>query len=243
MALARQFSFDNTIHFFETLFLEEPLEIEWLRARPLFAQQAIFHMKFFAFILKGKLIEQIPSLLSHYLPLRDQKGYEELNWTLFPYDVWSGNLEKAEQNLMAFLKGHNAEAIAFFDTAHKMMRQALGRRNVILGPHENLCYILALFKGRDKSHHKKIQTLLDLESSTRSRAVSRALKDVLQKLEGHDNADQGSVASRYEEFDPFTGAVVALADCWLEEKDQIRVNFASAKRQFETYKNLLPLVS
>jgi len=261
LALAQNLSSEDLNTFLGTLFLEEPLEIDWLKTRPIMAQHIIFHAKLFAFVLKGDLVEEVSSLLAHYLPLRDAKGYEALDDTLLPYDILSGNLEKAEENLkqggnpesfsfqallgmVTFLKGQNEQAIALFDTAHKMMRKAYGRRNVLLGPHETLCYILALFKSDDKQLHKKIQTLLDLENSLRSREVSWALGNILKKLQGHDNKIGNPFPRSYDEdMDPFTGAIVALADFWLEEEDGIRVNISSVKRQFEAYKNLFPLVA
>lgn len=259
LALAQSFPSENLQSFFGALFLEESLDIGWLKTRPIMAQHIIFYIKLFIFVLKGGLVEEVSSLLAHYLPLRDTKGYEGFNDTLLAYDIWSGNLEKAEENLkqdgnpesfsfqallgmITFLKGQNEEAIALFDTAHKMMRKVLGRRNVLFGPHETLCYILALFKSDDKQQHKKIQTLLGLENSDRSREVSRALGNILKKLQGHD--DKIDDPYPYDkDMDPFVGAIVALADFWLEEDYKIRVNLPSVKRQFETYKNLLPLVA
>ncbi|MBP9691979.1 MAG: DEAD/DEAH box helicase, partial [Alphaproteobacteria bacterium] len=261
LALAQNLSSEELDHFLGTLFLEESLEIDWLKTRPIMAQHIIFHIKLFAFVLRGVLVEEVSSLLTHYLPLRDAKGYEGFNDTLLPYDILSGNFEEAEENLkqdgnpesfsfqallgmLTFLKGQNEEAIALFDVAHKMMRKVLGRRNVIFGSHETLCYILALFKSDDKQHHKKIQTLLDLMKSDRSHEVSWALANILKKLQGHDDKIGNPFPHSYDkDMDPFTGAIVALADFWLEGDDRVRVNLTSAQRQFETYKNLLPLVA
>ncbi|HQS83715.1 MAG: hypothetical protein B7Y25_03205 [Alphaproteobacteria bacterium 16-39-46] len=260
MRITNKFLSENYLRgFLKTLFFDEVLDISWLKTRPLLAQTILVRERLFYFIVMGKFQGEIQPLLEHYLPLRENKGYEAIDENFVLYDLVSGNLKKAEEiiqqkdpesypyqdlsGLLAFLKGDNDLAIDFFDTAHKTLRHLSERRNVVLNPCENICYILALFKSKDKKHHKKIQTLLDLEKKNQFPEVAWVLENLLYKIQGLDHQ------IKFPSFFPFQGergffieALVVLTNHWLEAEYNQPLNLSFIKSYFEKNQHLFPLI-
>ena len=132
-------------NFFTDLFLEEDMDLAWLEKRFIEIQQLILHLKLHTFCEYGKIPDQIPRLLAHYLPLRDKPAYKNFNHALLFYDVLSVNLKRADQTLrlnqespynlemqglVHFLTQENANAISNFENSLKLLRKTTGKNNV-----------------------------------------------------------------------------------------------------------------
>ena len=237
-------------------FLVEPLSIEWLKMRPIAAQEVILFVKLNHFCLTGSLSDHIPALLTHYLPLRDQENYRTFSQAFLLYDVLSGNtttatrtiqtydqespLTVALKSIVFFISNNNDQAISSFEEALKLLRKFTGRRKVSFQSLETLIYCLALFRTQSRQTYPKIQSIIDLAKEAGMRDYAfYALQRVILKLQGLESKADRDFTKSYGTLAPLSSAIGALADYWFDEEG---VNVESCKSQFKKYQNTLPLV-
>lgn len=251
---------DYYMNFFRQLFLTEPLDIEWLKLRPIMAQQLILHLKLFSFCLTGEGIEDITALLSYYQPLREKKEFANLDKTFLLYDILSGNVIKAMQTLekvsrdllfpealqgtLAFLTQQNDKSIIFFEEAIKALKKATKKKKVFLNNQESLFYSLALLCSQDRQNYKKLETLLDgiLQQYLENSQAFRVLQKVLWRLQGLESKilPESTFTLGLKYIDPLSSAIIILGEYWFDSQ---KVNLEACKTQFEKYKGLLPLIA
>ena len=239
----------------QTFFLKEPLEIDWLKARFMPVQGRVLDLKLSYFCETGSLVNQIPPLLDHYLPLREKDGpfYDPI---FLGYDILTGHTEKAVRTLaasqketpfitsvrgdLAFLEGDNEEALSYFEMSLKALRKEANKKKILFGEQETLLYVLALFKANIQKNHSKIDTLLDLatELMPRHRGVFSNLHKVLLKLQGLEAKVTSGVDIRGY-LDPLSNAMSALAAYWFDDK---KVDPGKCRDLFLQYETLLPLI-
>jgi hypothetical protein len=182
------------------LFGAEPLAIEWLTGRFPIIQYGILQIKLAKFYEHGSIAKQIPGLLEHYLPLRQQ--YLQFGPIFINYDIVACNLSEAKTALstfkevtpavlcglgtVEFLSGHTQQAIAYFESALKLERKLTNRRKVFLGAQATLLYCLALLKTGDRQLHSKIQTLIThaTEFENVNAGAFEAISQLLTMLQG-----------------------------------------------------------
>ena len=253
--LARQISPDSMFNFFTDLFLEEDMDLAWLEKRFIEIQQLILHLKLHTFCEYGKIPDQIPGLLAHYLPLRDKPAYKNFNHALLFYDVLSVNIKWADQTLLLnqgspynlemhglvhFLTQENANAISNFENSLKLLRKTTGKNNVSMHILGTSCYILALLKTQDRNSYKKIQTVLDKAKKEGDLyIIAEALQNVLWKLQGLTANKTNDDLLRHAKLPPVTIAILALTDYWI---DKDRFNRTEYKKHFLRVKDTLPLI-
>ena len=256
----------NIVKFFTHLFLDESLELEWIKTRPLFAQQLMVQIKVYGFCMEGKGSEHIQEIVSYYQSLRDNPEFSGLNIGFLIYDILSGDIQrlktllttldpqthtfKSFQGTFAFLSQQDEEgnknALIYYGDALKTLRKVTRFRNSLLDELNTLFYILALFRSKDKQLYKKIQAILDIEIRHPRELMGtsvNAFQNLLWKLQGQDEKVRTRGLGDYGDFAPLVSAMVALVDFWLEEETTSHVDLVSCKSQFEEYKNSLPLVS
>jgi superfamily II DNA or RNA helicase len=258
----KKFSAPELHRLFQQFFLEEPLELSWLKTRFLEVQRAILHAKLTLFCLTGTLLDQMPALLGHYLPLRGQEDYRSFESTFLLYDVLSGNREKVLRTLetiqeetpltlalrgdLAFLGANTDQdqnqALAYFESALKLLRKMTNKKKVSLDVQQTLFYVLALFQTGQRETYAKIQSVLEIAIATfrTDSLVFEELRKVLWKRQGLDSKIHQRSYFPVQRLDPFTSAVTALAAYWLDEKT---VDLNRCREQFHLYQTLLPLVA
>ena len=264
--LAQNHTSEDLLYFFTDLFLGEPLELDWVKERPILAQQLIARVKLHGFCTVVEGAENIQDMITYYGALRDKPEFASLNVSFLPYDILSGNLPrlnktlttfdesspgyKAAQGTAKFLSQQNEHdnknALTHYDDGLKTLRKLTGTRSALLGQVDMPFYILAIFRSRDPKLYKKIQTFLDLEARRTSGPLREsivALQNVLWKVQGQDDKVITKSFADYKKLPPLVSAIVALADFWLEEEPTCRVKLPDCEIQFEKYKETLPLVA
>jgi len=254
---SKKFTSTELNRFFQYFFLEEPLEISWLKARFLEVQRAILYMKLTSFCLMGILVDQMSLLLDHYIPLRGQEEDAFFDQIFLLYDVLSGNREKATQTLsrikeedsftlslrgmVAFLAHNNDQALGYFDLSLKALKKLTHKKKVSLDSQATLFYVLALFKTGKREAYAKIQTLLETAIAVLDKDfVFKSLQKVLLKLQGLESKIHSDGYFFSPSDDPFASAIIALADYWL---DETKVDVEKCREKFRAYETLLPLVA
>lgn len=254
---AENYTQTELIDFLKRLFLIVPLEIDWLKTRPLAVQQLILHLKIYTFCLSGELASQISDLLTHYLPLRTKKEYRTFDQVFLLYDILTANLKTAEQTLKA-LEGNlvlsksrqgmfavvagDEKAFTYFEDALKICRQLIHKKKALLETPETLFQILALLLTKNRADYNKIQTILNLvnEHHWHKPHVFNILQMVIWRLQGMESKiRQGPLKGHYDSA-PLSSAIGILADYWFESE---AIDLGRCKREYTKYKNLLPIVA
>jgi SNF2 family DNA or RNA helicase len=261
-AYAQKYSASEIKDRLKSFFYGETLEIAWLQTRFLEVQREIFAFQLSAFCSTGLYEDQAKSLLDHYLPLRGTEAYRSFEPVFLPYDLLSGETKRISQTLatavgpaamleherfafngmVSFLEGNNDQALCEFDRALKNIRQAVNKKDQLLGKNETIVYLLALLKTNNRKNDSKIQTLLNLanKNSYQHPNIFTNFEKVLLKWQGIEQRGVSYYEKFYDSWDPFASAIGTLLTFWFDDK---KVDQKKCRGMFQQYQDFLPLVA
>lgn len=160
-----------------------------------------------------------------------------INKMLLRLDVLSANFAQAQQRMaristdeaylvaghkaaIAFLTGHNAEAVAGFREALKQFRKSIGKRKVMLEAETGLFHMLALLRANDVTVHDELRNLVDIARDECSPLIMAhlavgALLDLASGREALALQIMKQVRGSQTNI-PMGSAVVALAELFVD---------------------------
>ena len=251
----------------EDLFADAILDASWLGGLALDIQFRLFWVKLSHLLTTGESTPDMPALMAHYRGRQDMPDYAEFKWAMLRVDILAGELVAARRKILsmpetspenkpstrhlllasvAFLEGHNDEALAGYRLALKLHKKEIGKRKAAFEGYNGLFFLLALIRADDSTLHAEIQTHLDAVDHDRNPfgVGFRAIQAMLFLLRGTE-AKARSLLDTLRKVavrEPVSAACVALMEFLIDPalaKDRIK----DTKARFTALQRTLPLVA
>jgi superfamily II DNA or RNA helicase len=256
---------ERTVMVLANLFVDVPLEADWLASRCPAMQAPLLESRLNTFIVTGRPWPDLLPAVALCRTLRGQAGFADMAVQLARYDLLAGQLDalqddadalgdaagetrQAAEGVRAFLDGRNDEALGHFRDALKLRRKRLGKRKLFLPNEFGLFFLMALLRAHDPALHTEMQTSLDAAMSGSDAALDddglwamQALLWLVQGLEAKTR-EWMERSARVRPVAPLSAACVALAE-FVVDAELSRIRRDTLEAAFGRTRETLPLVA